>query len=68
MTKTYLDHVANIFSESMGWGEISPFVKTFIEEHPKPEPLPKLLDKIDVKPVWNRSMGNLWTTRLDTIS
>ena len=33
----------------MGWNEISSFVKTFIEEHPEPEPVPKLLDDVEVR-------------------
>ncbi len=49
ITKTYIDFAENTFSESVGWNEISHFVKTFIEEHPEPEPVPKLLDKIDVR-------------------
>ena len=49
VTKTYIDFVDNTFSESVGWNEISQFVKTFIEEHPEPEPIPKLIDKIDVQ-------------------
>lgn len=49
VTKTYLDFVDNTFSQSIGWNEISTFVKTFMEEHPEPEPLPKLVDKIDVR-------------------
>lgn len=49
ITKTYIDFVENTFSESVGWNEISQFVKTFIEEHPEPEPLPKLVDKIAVR-------------------
>jgi len=49
ITKTYIDFPDGTFSESVGWDEISLFVKTFIEEHPEPEPLPKLLDKIDVR-------------------
>ncbi len=49
ITKTYIDFPENTFSESVGWNEISQFVKTFIEEHPEPEPLPKLLDKINVR-------------------
>ncbi|WP_298319123.1 hypothetical protein [uncultured Aquimarina sp.] len=49
ITKTYIDFADSTFSESVGWSEISQFVKTFIEEHPEPEPLPKLLDKIDVR-------------------
>ncbi|MEM9649716.1 MAG: hypothetical protein AAF969_14660 [Bacteroidota bacterium] len=49
ISKTYIDFADNTFSESVGWEEISQFVKTFIEEHPEPEPLPTLLDKIDVR-------------------
>ena len=49
ITKTYLDFSDSTFSESVGWEEISQFVKTFIEEHPEPEPIPKLVDQIDVK-------------------
>jgi|TARA_R110002074_G_scaffold106578_1_gene230143 hypothetical protein len=49
ITKSYLDFPESSFSESVGWSEISQFVKNFIEEHPKPEPVPKLLDKIDVR-------------------
>ena len=49
IVKTYIDFPKNTFSESVGWNEISQFVKTFIEEHPEPEPVPKLLDKIEVR-------------------
>ena len=49
ITKTYIDFPENTFSESIGWIEISQFVKTFIAEHPEPEPVPKLLNKIDVR-------------------
>ncbi|QLG44112.1 hypothetical protein [Costertonia aggregata] len=49
ITKTYIDFAENKFSESVGWDEISQFVKTFIKEHPEPEPVPKVLDKIDVR-------------------
>ncbi|MGS2740882.1 hypothetical protein [Sinomicrobium sp. M5D2P17] len=49
ISKVYMNFADSTFSESIGWKEISQFVKTFIEEHPEPEPIPKLLDKIDVR-------------------
>ncbi len=49
ITKTYLNFADTSFSESMGWKEISNFVKTYIEEHPEPEPLPKPIDQIEVR-------------------
>ena len=49
ITKVYLDFPENTFSESLGWTEISGFVKDFFEEHPEPEPLPELLDSIYVR-------------------
>ncbi|UXE67167.1 MAG: hypothetical protein KA713_00755 [Chryseotalea sp. WA131a] len=49
ITKTYINFVDSSFSESVGWDNISNFVKTFIEKHPKPEPVPKLVDDIDVR-------------------
>lgn len=49
ITKTYINFPENSFTESIGWKEISGFVKTFIEEHPEPEPLPTLLNDVDVR-------------------
>ena len=49
ISKVYLDFPENTFSESVGWNEISGFVKDFIEQHPEPEPVPKLLNDIDVR-------------------
>ncbi|RDY57858.1 nuclear transport factor 2 family protein [Flagellimonas nanhaiensis] len=49
ITKTYLNFSENTFSESIGWDEISQFVKTFMEEHPEPEPVPDSLEKIDIR-------------------
>ncbi|WP_378177912.1 hypothetical protein [Aquimarina sp. SS2-1] len=49
ITKVYIDFADSTFSESVGWKEINQFVKTFMEEHPEPEPLPKSLESINVR-------------------
>ena len=49
ISKVYMDYPDSSFSESIGWEEISRFVKTFIEEHPEPEPIPELLEEINVR-------------------
>lgn len=49
ITKTYINYADSSFSESVGWNEISDFVKTFIKEHPKPEPVPILVNDINVR-------------------
>ena len=49
ISKTYINHVDNSYSESIGWMDISSFVKKFIEDHPAPEPAPQLLNDIDVR-------------------
>ncbi|MFA0962715.1 nuclear transport factor 2 family protein [Roseivirga sp. BDSF3-8] len=49
VSKTYINFADNSHSESIGWQEISRFVKEFIEAHPEPEPLPSLVDDIDVR-------------------
>ena len=47
--KTYINFVDSTSSESIGWDDISGFVKKFIEEHPEPEPAPKLVNDISVR-------------------
>ena len=49
ISKTYINYVDSSYSESIGWNEISDFVRKFIEDHPDPEPAPKLLNDIDVR-------------------
>ncbi len=49
ITKGYINFIESTFSESVGWDEISQFVKNFIKEHPEAEPVPKLLDKVDIR-------------------
>lgn len=48
-SKTYMNFADNTMTETLGWEEISNFVKTYIEEHPEPEPIPRLLDNIEVR-------------------
>ena len=49
VTKTYMNFADTTMSETLGWAAINDFVKTYIEEHPEPAELPKMLDEIDVK-------------------
>lgn len=49
ISKTYMNFTDSSYSESIGWDKISSFVKSFIEEHPEPEPVPKLVDDINVR-------------------
>lgn len=49
ISKVYMDFRDSTFSESIGWEKISSFVKTFLEEHPEPEPVPELLNDINVR-------------------
>lgn len=49
LTKTYIDFSDSTFTETLGWNEIDDFVRTYIEEHPEPDPLPTLVDDISVR-------------------
>lgn len=49
VTKSYMLMTDSSLSETLGWAAIDAFGKTYIQEHPEPEPLPTLLDKIDVR-------------------
>lgn len=49
MTKVYLNFADSTFSESIGWEEVNQFVKDYFVAHPEPEPVPELVDDIDVR-------------------
>ncbi|MEO0723389.1 MAG: hypothetical protein AAFZ63_02530 [Bacteroidota bacterium] len=49
VTKTYMNFADSTMTETLGWNEIDEFVRTYIEEHPEPAPLPTLVDAIDVR-------------------
>jgi len=49
ITKVYINFADSTFSESIGWDGISQFVKDYFMAHPEPEPVPELVDDIDVR-------------------
>ena len=49
MTKIYINFADSTFSESVGWSKIGQFVKDYFVAHPEPEPVPELVDDIDVR-------------------
>lgn len=49
VTKTYMNFSDSSMTETLGWDEINEFVRTYIEEHPEPSPLPTLVDDINVR-------------------
>lgn len=49
VTKTYIDFRDDTHSESVGFSAIDSFVRDFFAAHPEPEPVPELLDEIDVR-------------------
>ncbi|GAB5530014.1 MAG: hypothetical protein Roseis3KO_17910 [Roseivirga sp.] len=49
VAKTYIRMADGSSEETLGWAAIDTFGKTYIKDHPEPEPLPTLLDRIDVR-------------------
>ena len=49
ISKTYINFSDSTFSESIGWKNISGYVKEFMVKHPEPEPVPELLHNINVR-------------------
>jgi len=49
VTKTYMQFPDSMITETLGWAEIDNFVRTYIEEHPEPAPLPTMVADIDVR-------------------
>ena len=58
VTKTYMNFADTTMTETLGWNEIDDFVRTYIEEHPEPAPLPTLVDKINVRLYGNGAWVN----------
>lgn len=58
VTKTYMDFRDSSMSETLGWNDINDFVRTYIEEHPEPAPLPTLVDHIEVRLYGNGAWVN----------
>ena len=61
VTKTYLHIADSSLSETLGWDKIDEFVKTYIAEHPEPDPLPTLVDDINVRLYGKRCLGQFST-------
>ena len=49
VVKTYMNFEDSTFSEMVGWKEVDDFVKTYIEEHPKPVPTPEQPDNVTIQ-------------------
>ncbi len=58
VNKTYMNFADSTLTETLGWKEIDEFVRTYIEEHPEPDPLPTLVDQIDVRLYGNGAWVN----------
>lgn len=49
VSKTYMNFQDSSLSETLGWTAINAFVKTYLEAHPEPAPLPDLVDSINLR-------------------
>jgi len=49
VTKTYMQFPDSSITETLGWKEISGFVKEYFQVHPEPDPLPKPIEDIEVR-------------------
>lgn len=49
VTKTYMQLTDSSSSETLGWDEVDRFVREYFIAHPEPDPIPALLEDIDVR-------------------
>jgi len=49
VTKTYMQFPDSSMTETLGWEEINGFVRSYIEAHPEPAPLPTMVNDISVR-------------------
>lgn len=48
-TKSYMIFTDSTISETLGWAAIRSFGRDYLQMHPKPEPVPDLLDEIEIR-------------------
>jgi hypothetical protein len=49
VSKTYMWMTDSTLAETIGWADIDSFGKNFIQQHPIPEPVPVLLNDVNVR-------------------
>jgi hypothetical protein len=49
VTKTYMKMMDSSLSETIGWNAINSFGEKYISDHPKPDPVPSLLNEVNVR-------------------
>lgn len=49
LTKTYINFADSTSTETLGWAEIDAFVRTYIKEHPEPDPLPQMVEDVEIR-------------------